>query len=476
MDDFYIRPDLDQSYEFGTVLATVRMRCSQTAKLTLTLREQERNGGAIISTNVVSVDSGSSKVDISLTVTERRIERLEKWTAESPYLYEAELLLSMEGNATPHMVTQRIGFRKVEIKGGLLTVNGVPLLLHGVNRHDHHPTLGRAVPPPFLRRDVLQMKSHNINALRCSHYPANPALLDLCDELGLWVIDEADLECHGFAEAASRTQEIPKDTSYEKRSRLISQSAADYTSDNPNWKAAYLDRMEQLVQRDKNHPSVIIWSLGNESFYGRNHRAMYEYAKKVDPTRPIHYEGDSKAETADMFSYMYPSVERLIQLVENEGVEKDGTFTKPVILCEYAHAMGNGPGGFEDYEEAFRKYPRLQGGFVWEWANHGLWKADNPGQAYYAYGGDFGDYPNDGTFVMDGLCHSDHTPTPGLAEMKKVIQPVHLWIKEGKIHVENRYSFIDLGHLRASYKIENISDRLEAMITDLASKIRLTEI
>jgi beta-galactosidase len=217
--------------------------------------------------------------------------------------------------------------------------------------------------------------------------------------------------------------------------------------------------MEQLVQRDKNHPSVIIWSLGDEAFYGQNHRAMFDYAKKVDPSRLIHYEGDVSAETADMFSYMYPSLERLTKLVETEGVDQDGKYAKPVILCEYAHAMGNGPGGFEDYEDLFRKYPRLQGGFVWEWANHGLWKEDGPGNAYYAYGGDFGDVPNDGTFVMDGLCYSDHTPSPGLLEMKKLIQPVHISWKDGRLHFENRYQFTDLQHLQATYKIEAISNR-----------------
>lgn len=177
---------------------------------------------------------------------------------------------------------------------------------------------------------------------------------------------------------------------YEERKKLAFPQAAKFTSDNPAWKEAYLDRMRSVVQRDKNHTSVIMWSLGNEAFYGANHEAMYHYAKDFDPGRLVHYEGDAKAKTADMFSYMYASVERLLKLASEEGVT-NGKFEKPVVLCEYAHAMGNGPGLLHDYEEAFRSNPRLQGGFIWEWANHGLWKDD---EGFYAYGGDFGDVPN----------------------------------------------------------------------------------
>jgi beta-galactosidase len=209
-----------------------------------------------------------------------------------------------------------------------------------------------------------------------------------------------------------------------------------------------------MVHRDKNHASIIIWSLGNEAFYGQNHKAMYEWAKSYDPTRLVHYEGDAHALSADMYSYMYPSLDRLIKLAETEGVDENGKYEKPIVLCEYGHAMGNGPGWLEDYEEAFRKYPRLQGGFIWEWANHGLWKGDADGKSYYAYGGDFGDMPNDGTFVMDGLCSSTHTPTPGLTELKKVIQPVLFKLEGRSLEIKNLYNFVDLSDLVASYKVE----------------------
>ena len=246
-------------------------------------------------------------------------------------------MYSSKNKEPTQSIYQSVGFRSVELKGGLLTVNGKPLLLRGVNRHEHHPLLGRAVPLAYIKKDLLLMKAHNINALRCAHYPSHPKLYDLCDELGLWVMDEADLECHGFYDAVARPLDIPEEMDYGERKLLAFPQAAKFTSDNEEWTGAYVDRMIQVVQRDKNHPSIIMWSLGNEAFYGRNHKAMYDYAKSVDPGRLVHYEGDEKAVSADMFSYMYPPVDKLISLSETEGVDSDGKFEKPVILCEYAH-------------------------------------------------------------------------------------------------------------------------------------------
>lgn len=450
IEDWFFRTDLDEQYRDATLHAAIDVLAGEKATLKLTLSELWSNGGAVVAETKESIDS-SSTIDIAL-----KVKNPHKWTAETPYLYQADLLLETE-SGKKHTVFQRIGFRKVEVINGLMTVNGKAILLHGVNRHEHHPLFGRAVPMEFAKRDLILMKEYNINALRTSHQPNNPKLLGLCDELGLYVIDEADLECHGFSVAVSRTMSAPEGTSYAERQALSFSEAAKFTSDNPAWEAAYLDRMRSMLQRDKNHASVIIWSLGNEAFYGRNHQAMYHYGKKVDPGRLIHYEGDSQAETADMFSYMYPPPWQLIKYAKESGV-KDGKYTKPVILCEYAHAMGNGPGWLQDYLDAFRKYERLQGGFIWEWANHGLWKEDPDGKEYYAYGGDFGDKPNDGTFVMDGLLNSKHEPTPGVIELKRVMQPVGFVFKEdeGKVEIENRYDFADLSHLAATYKIEAV--------------------
>lgn len=454
IQDWFIRTDLDAKYENATLEATIDVLSKEKGTLELTLSELDKNGGSVIGTKTIDVGTGTSKLDIALPVANP-----EKWTAECPYLYSVQLTLK-SSSPKPYTVEQKIGFRKVELINGLMTVNGTPIRLRGVNRHEHHPHFGRAVPLDFIKRDLLLMKTHNINALRCSHYPSHPKILDMADELGLWVMDEADLECHGFYDAVARPQDIPENMDYEERKKFTFPLAAKFTSDNPTWKAAYVDRMIDLVQRDKNHASVIIWSLGNEAFYGQNHVAMTEYAKKFDPGRLIHYEGDVDAESADMYSYMYPPIERLIKLTETEGV-KDGKYEKPVVLCEYGHAMGNGPGWLEDYEALFRTYPRLQGGFIWEWANHGLWKEDGEGTGkggYYGYGGDFGDFPNDGTFVMDGLCFSTHEPTPGLTEFKKVIQPVGFSVEGHKLTLENYYDFIDLKHLVGLFKVEEFAE------------------
>ena len=451
IEDWFLRTDLDEEYQNGALNATIDVKATSSVRVEVLIRELPKNGGGVIARKE-STEVLDGKVNISIPV-----DGPKKWTAETPYLYSVEITL-FTGSSQIQAVRQSIGFRKVELKGGLICVNGTAIQFHGVNRHEHHPLFGRAVPLDFIRKDLLLMKKHNINALRCSHYPSNPRLFDLADELGLWVIDEADLECHGFYDAVARPQDIPEEMDYEKRKKLTFAKAAKYTSDNPSWKGAYLDRMVQMVQRDKNHASVIIWSLGNEAFYGRNHKTMYEYANKFDPGRLVHYEGDPQAESADMYSYMYPSVDRLIKLAKTEGVRDDGTFDKPVVLCEYAHAMGNGPGGLEDYEEAFRSHKRLQGGFIWEWANHGLWKEDPDGKSYYAYGGDFGDVPNDGTFVMDGLLFSAHKPTPGLLELKKVIEPVKSGLKDGQLVISNLYNFIGLNHLTATYKVEELGE------------------
>ncbi|KAK0630279.1 glycoside hydrolase family 2 protein [Bombardia bombarda] len=451
IEDWFLRADVDSEYKDGTLNATVDIKTTSKATVKVVIRKLSGQGGDEIASTEGTL-STDGKIDLSLSV-----QTPNKWTAETPYLYNVEISLSTDSSAT-QTIHQKVGFRAVELKNGLISVNGVPIRFRGVNRHDHHPKFGRAVPLDFIRKDLILMKTHNINALRCSHYPSHPKLLDMADELGLWVIDEADLECHGFYDAVARPQDIAEEIDYEERKKLTFPQAAKYTSDNPSWKGAYLDRMVQMVQRDKNHASIVIWSLGNEAFYGQNHKAMYDYAKEVDPGRLVHYEGDVHAASADMFSYMYPSVDKLIELAKTEGVDADGSFEKPIILCEYAHAMGNGPGWLQDYEEAFRTYPRLQGGFIWEWANHGLWKEDADGKSYYAYGGDFGDTPNDATFVLDGLLYSTHKPTPGLRELKKVIQPVRLAVDGNDLVVSNFHNFIGLEHLTAAWKLEEFGE------------------
>ena len=368
-----------------------------------------------------------------------------KWTAEHPSLYLLRITLTAKGE-TLQVIDQRVGFRTVELKDGLIQVNGRPIFLRGVNRHDHHPRYGRAVPIDFIKHDLMLMKQHNINAVRCSHYPNHPALVSFANEIGLYVMDEADLECHGMG---VDLEHLP--------------------SDDPAWKNAYLDRMQQLVHRDKNNPSVIMWSLGNESFFGQNHVAMYKWAKEYDSTRLVHYEGDHEYRASDICSSMYNSVSDLANLATRDGDK----YEKPILVQEYGHAMGNGPGALKEYRETFDKYRRLQGGFVWEWANHGLLKKldDGSGGAFYAYGGDFGDEPNDGNFVMDGLCTSEHEPGPGLVELKKVYQPVTFHREGDSVLVKNRHDFVSLENLVYAYEIIRFSEKDEHIVTSSTGKI-----
>ena len=368
-----------------------------------------------------------------------------KWTAEHPNLYHLRITLTAKGQ-TLQVIDQAVGFRSVELKDGLIQVNGRPIHLRGVNRHDHHPQYGRAVPIEFIKQDLMLMKQHNVNAVRCSHYPNHPALVSFANEIGLYVMDEADLECHGMG---VDLEHLP--------------------SDDPAWKMAYLDRMQQVVHRDKNNPSVIMWSLGNESFFGQNHVAMYKWAKEYDPTRLVHYEGDHEYRASDICSSMYNGIPDLVNLATRDGDHYD----KPIILQEYGHAMGNGPGALREYQETFYKYRRLQGGFIWEWANHGLLKKldDGSGRAFYAYGGDFGDEPNDGNFVMDGLCTSEHIPGPGLIELKKVYQPVSIHIERNIVHVKNQHDFISLENLLYAYEIVRFSGENKQHLTSSVGQI-----
>lgn len=361
------------------------------------------------------------------------------WSAEMPSLYALLLTLKDHSGKAIETVPLMTGIRAVEIREGMLLVNGVRVMFKGVNRHEHHPDFGRAVPYESMVRDVVLMKRHNVNAVRTSHYPDDPRFYELCDRYGLYVIDEADVECHGM------------------------DSAGDWNrlSGDPAWESAYVDRAARMVERDKNHPCIVLWSLGNESGFGVNHEAMAREIRRRDPTRPIHYEGDKQAKVADVVSQMYTPVERVMAAGAGKPVTRDGDpikgDSKPFILCEYAHAMGNGPGGLKEYWDAFYSSKRLQGGFVWEWLDHGIRRRMPDGREFFAYGGDFGDEPNDGNFVIDGLLFSDRTPSPGLRELAKVIEPVFVEaqdIASGRFLIHNRYDFLSLDHLSGVWKLE----------------------
>ncbi|MDF2778183.1 MAG: lacZ [Enterobacteriaceae bacterium] len=331
------------------------------------------------------------------------VDKPDLWSAETPHLYRLTVaLLDAEGRLL-EVEACDVGVRKVEISHGQLKVNGKALLIRGVNRHEHHPETGQAVDEATMRRDIELMKQHNFNAVRCSHYPNHPLWYRLCDRYGLYVVDEANIETHGM---------VPM-------SRL---------ADDPHWFPAMSERVTRMVQRDRNHPSIIIWSLGNESGHGASHDALYRWVKSSDPTRPVQYEGGGANTAAtDIICPMYARVDmdQPFPAVPKWSIKKWIALpdeTRPLILCEYAHAMGNSFGGFAKYWQAFRDNPRLQGGFVWDWVDQALTKRDENGNAFWAYGGDFGDTPNDRQFCMNGLVFPDRTPHPALYEAQRAQQ------------------------------------------------------
>ena len=387
---------------------------------TLTV-EVESSGSATIELPELEITAGAGQ---PLTIA-----GVEPWSAESPRLYELIVATDSE------RVSLQIGFRSVSVADGVLTVNDAPIILRGVNRHEHHPDLGRTIPPDLLEAELLLMKRHNINAIRTSHYPPATEFLDLADRLGFYLIDECDVETHGFVEVDWRRN----------------------PSDAPEWREAFLDRAQRMLERDKNHPAVILWSLGNEAGTGTNLAAMSHWLRERDPSRPIHYEGDQDCAYVDLWSQMYPTHDEVEAI--GKGVEPalaDTTLDAKrrgmaFVMCEYAHAMGNGPGGLTEYDELIDTYPRLAGGFIWEWLEHGIRKTDGT----IAYGGDFGEVMHDGNFVIDGLVSTDREPRPQLTDLAAVFAPVRLRVTaDGReLTVMSRYDVVDTAHLAFDWVI-----------------------
>ena len=347
------------------------------------------------------------------------------WNAEIPCLYTLTVTLT-DGDSLLETVTQRVGFRRVEIVDGELRLNGRRLMMRGVNRHEYDPENGRVMTYEKTREDLLLMKKHHINAVRTSHYPDIPALYELCDELGLYVIDECDLETHAF-----EIEDIPQ--------RLV---------EDESWRDAYLDRAYRTIARDRNHACVVMWSLGNESYWGSNFFAMYDWIHAEDPTRPVHYEGDRMCDKVDVTSTMYGTIGGLYELDKSIS-------GKPHILCEFCHAMGNGPGSFEEYVEMMEVSDRVQGYFVWEWRDHGVKTVREDGTVYYRHGGEVGSDYNSGNFCMDGLLASDSTPTPGFYAYAKAIEPAHVYALTGEgIDLANRFAFRSVeGEIRLTLRV-----------------------
>ena len=433
--DVQVRTDLDASYRDASLVVNVKT-ANPASGQSYELKLLDAQGQSVFEKPVTQPASEATTFTVP-------VPNPLKWTAETPNLYTLLLTLKDAAGTVLEVVPQQVGFRSVEIKDAQILINGSHVVFKGVNRHEHHPDLGRSIPLEVMLQDVLTMKRHNINSVRTSHYPDDPRWYDLCDRYGLYLIDECDLETHGF--------------DFWK--------ADNNPTKDPAWKDACVDRMVRMVHRDKNRPSVFCWSLGNESSLGDNHYAMKAAAKAIDDSRFFHYEGDGTLEVSDVFSKMYAGIEQLAAIQKGEAAQDHyGTsvpperYTRvPFVLCEYAHAMGNGPGGLKEYWDVLLRHPRTQGAWVWEWLDHGIRTTTADGAEFFAYGGDFGDQPNDGNFVADGLLFPDRTPSPALGELKKVIEPVQteaIDLAAGTLKLTNRYDFISLDALALSWMIE----------------------
>ncbi len=426
--DFFALPDLDENYQNGRLKVTVDVNNyfpklkAKGYSLNISLLDKDKN---------VLIEQ-SSPIDINrktntTLVFESEIENPLKWTTETPNLYSLILQIKDKNNTQVESVGCKVGFRKSEIKNGQLLINGKAVLFKGVNRHEHDQFEGHVISLESMIQDITIMKQNNINAVRTCHYPDDPRWYELCDKYGLYIIDEANIESHGMG--------------YDERS----------LAKDPDWEEAHVDRIKRMIERDKNHPCIIEWSMGNEAGDGVNFTAGYKWIKNHDTSRPVHYERALLGPNTDIYCPMYARIEHLVKYASEKQ-------ERPLILCEYAHAMGNSTGNLQEYWDVIEKYDHLQGGYIWDWVDQGLVKKNEKGENFWAYGGDFGpeDVPSDDNFCSNGLVNPDRTPHPGLKEVKKVYQYVKMLphdLENGKVRFVNNYDFKNISDLEFNWTI-----------------------
>lgn len=397
------------------------------------------------------------ELGISMAAGETVEMPVEPWSAESPRLYRGTLRSSGES------VELAIGFRRVEIVDGVFTVNGRAVTFRGVNRHEHHPDTGRTLDRETMIRDIVMMKRANVDAVRTSHYPPHPEFLRLCDEYGLWVVEECDLETHGFVYAGWQANPPAE----------------------PAWRDALLNRMQRMVERDKNHPSIVVWSLANESGTGETFAELQRWVQGRDPSRRILYERDPSYRDSDFYSLMYPSLDELERIGRGEEDAPEGITAEedqrrrslPFLLVEYAHAMGNGPGSLQDYQRIMAAHDRICGGFVWEWIDHGFHAVTEDGVPFIMHGDDVDYEPRGGRFSLHGLVFSDRTPTPALIELAKAYAPVRITVEDDVVIANDRHS-ADTSDLRFRWLLEEdgvevSSGRLDVPIVASGESVRV---
>ena len=442
LEDFFIRAKLDDGYKDGLLHITAKVRNNtnenfQPAAVEAYLYNETGkivgNGPIVSSKTITDLPAGTE----GIAELHAKIDNVKKWTAETPNLYTVVLVLKDDKGKILEAARSTTGFRTIEIKDAMLLVNGVSIKLKGTNIHDHDPYHGRALDYKWIEKDLKLMKQCNINTVRFSHYPHDPRYYDLFDKYGMYVIDETNLESHGMNER-----------------ELLPGS-------DPLWTNACLERIKRMFARDKNHPSVVIWSLGNEAGHGENFDVMASYARAVDPSRPIHYEQMNSI--ADMVSYMYLTPQRL------EYMAADPDITKPIFMCEYAHSMGNSTGNMEVYWDIINNHKNLIGGCIWDWVDQGLYKKDDQNRMFWAYGGDYGDEPNDANFCINGFVLPDRKPQPAYYEVKHAYQYVTFHpidLPKGMLIIRNGYYHSNFSDYEISWELTQNGKMIQSGVID----------
>jgi beta-galactosidase len=429
LEDYLVRTPLDNRYEHGTLrieaqITAVEGLSDWSVEATLYDAEGKPVFAAPLTTHFSDRALHQRGVKTGWAVISQHMQNPQKWTAETPYLYRLVLTLKDAQGTAVDFESCHVGFRQVEIKNGIILLNGKRLVLRGVDRHEHHPERGRALTEDDMRTEIKLMKQFNFNAVRTSHYPDHPFWYELCDEYGIYLIDEANIETHGVW---------------------------DDLSNDPLWLHAYMERITRMVLRDKNHPSILFWSLGNESGCGTNHAAMTAWIRAYDPTRLVHYEsGRPGPDVSDVYSVMYPNLDQMKQVLADVNEKR------PIVMCEYAYAKGNSTGNFFKFWDMVDAFPRFQGGCIWDWNDKALCAVNADGQPYWAYGGDFGGDFNyrqpheDPQMCCNGVVGPDLKPHPGAFEVKQVQAPVAVEAVDllaGRVRVWNKYHTLSLAHL-----------------------------
>lgn len=433
--DFRVVSDLENNYKDGVFNLALQIdntsNVGSNAIASIKLLDSEKT--VFSDTKSVIIQKGSNTINFNT-----KISNVKTWNAETPNLYTLLIELKDKNGKVTEATSIKVGFRNVAIKNNQFLVNGKPVLIKGVNIHDHSETDGHVISEALTMKDLEVMKQNNINAIRCCHFPKNAHFYRLCDKYGFYVVDEANIETHGMG---ATNQGLDGNKAKEKI----------HPAYLPQWKATHLDRTIKMFERDKNHPCIVTWSLGNEAGNGENFFATYKWLKEHDTTRPTQYEGAIEYTNTDIQAPMYWTIEKMIDYVENKQ-------TRPLIQCEYAHSMGNSTGNFQDYWDVIEKYPTMQGGFIWDWVDQGILTKNEAGEKFWAYGGDLGGYnfQNDKNFCANGIVAPDRTAHPALHEVKKVYQYVKFKstnLKEGEISIKNIYDFTNLNQFQFTWKL-----------------------